>query len=407
VHLYAVPMYFILAGLALYVVLGGADFGAGFWQLFSGGGERGERTREIAHHAIAPVWEANHVWLIFVLTVAWTAYPRAFGSIASTLSVALFIAAIGIIMRGALYALRAGTATSREQRTIDTVFGISSIMTPFALGAAAGGIASGRVPVGNATGDLLSSWLNPTSVLVGVLAVATGAYLAAVYLCADARRLGDAVMEDAFRIRALAAGVVGGAAAAAGLIVLRSDVHPIYRQLVAGDGLPALIVSALAGLATFALVYRRRFEIARVAAALAVAAIVLGWALAQQPRLLPGLTIQQAAAGHDTLVAVIVAVLAGAVILFPSLGTLFRLVLHGRLDHAPPEDADTGVEPRPIEPSRRGLLVRVAVGLLVVGVGLVNVADSELAHGIGAFFFVGFVVVAFRAALPPAEAVAP
>src|SRR5205085_4354432 len=133
---------------------------------------RGECIRDHAHAAMAPVWEANHVWLVFVLTVMWTAYPIAFGSIASTLSIALFIAAVGIIFRGAAYALRAGARTPREAGTIDTIFAICSVLTPFALGAAVGGIASMRVPVGNAAGHLFSSWLNPTSILVGVLAVA-------------------------------------------------------------------------------------------------------------------------------------------------------------------------------------------------------------------------------------------
>jgi cytochrome bd ubiquinol oxidase subunit II len=404
VHLYALPLYFVLAGLALYVVLAGADFGAGWWQLTSGGGEHGERMRDTAHHAIAPVWEANHVWLIFVLTVTWTAYPGAFGSIASTLSVALFFAALGIILRGALYALRSGTGSAAEQRTVDTVFGISSLIVPFTLGAAAGGIASGRVPVGNAAGSLWSSWLNPTSVLVGVMAVATGAYLAAVFLSADSRRLGHADMEDAFRRRALASGVVAGAAAVAGLIVVHGDAHPLYHGLVSGRGLPALIVSALAGVATLVLVWVRQFEPARFAAALAVAAIVVGWALAQSPRFLPGLTVEQAAASHDTLVAVVVAVLAGAVVLFPSLATLFRLVLHGRLDHAAPDVSEPVVrDPRPIVPRRPALLLRLAGALLIVGIGLVNVANSELAHGVGAFFFVGFVAVAFRAALPAVQ----
>src|ERR1700730_1060842 len=112
--LQSIPLVFVLAGVALYTVLGGADFGAGFWQLFAGRNERGERVREFAHHSMGPVWEANHVWLIFVLTVFWTAYPRAFGSIASTLAVPLFIAVIGIVFRGAAYALRAGAASDRE-----------------------------------------------------------------------------------------------------------------------------------------------------------------------------------------------------------------------------------------------------------------------------------------------------
>src|ERR1044071_6076972 len=167
-HLYVIPLIFALIGLAFYTVLGGADFGAGFWQLTAGKGRRERAAREHAHAAMAPVWEANHVWLIFVITVVWTAYPVAFGSIASTLSIPLFIAAVGIIFRGTAYALRAGASTKRELSAIDTAFALSSILTPFALGAVIGGIASLRVPVGNAAGDPWTSWLNPTSILIGV-----------------------------------------------------------------------------------------------------------------------------------------------------------------------------------------------------------------------------------------------
>src|SRR5919197_1022673 len=145
-----------------------------------------------AYIAMAAVWEANHVWLIFVLVVTWTAYPTAFGSIASTLAVALFIAAVGIIMRGTAYALRSGAPSEREtEGFVGFVFGASSVLTPFALGAAIGGIASGRVPVGNAAGDLITSWLNATSILIGALAVVTSGYLAAVYLAGDATRTGE------------------------------------------------------------------------------------------------------------------------------------------------------------------------------------------------------------------------
>ena len=207
-----VPLILLLVGLAAYAVLGGADFGAGFWQLWGGRGERDRALREHAHHAMGPVWETNHVWLVFVLVICWTAYPTAFASIASTLSVPLFIAAIGIILRGTAYALRSGTRTLREQRRIEVAFAISSILTPFALGAVIGGIASGRVPVGNAKGDLLTSWLNATSIFIGVLAVATAAYLAAVYLAADAVRVGRSDLADAFRARALGSGVEIGRA---------------------------------------------------------------------------------------------------------------------------------------------------------------------------------------------------
>jgi cytochrome bd ubiquinol oxidase subunit II len=406
-HLYEIPLIFVLAGLVLYTVLAGADFGAGFWQLTAGSGARGERIRDHAHHSMATVWEANHVWLIFVLTVFWTAYPVAFGSIASTLCVALFIAGVGIIFRGAAYALRAGTTTAREVRAVDTVSALSSILTPFALGAAVGGIASRRVPVGNAAGNLITSWTGPTSILIGVLAVATSAYLAAVYLAADAARLGQADLELRFRARALGAGLAGGAIAVGGLLVLRSDAHPLYHGLVAGAGLPALVVSVLAGVATLGLVWAGRFETARYTAALAVAAIIAGWALAQRPSLLPGLTIEQAAAPHETLVVVIVAVLAGGAILFPSLGLLFKLTLSGRLDHEEDEERDgrpaPGVSPVKAALSastKSGLLARLAAACLIAGVGFLTFAEAGWAHAIGVLALLTFIAVGFVAAAP-------
>src|ERR1700751_268362 len=219
----SLPLVFVLTGLALYTVLGFADFGAGFWQLFAGRGEHGGRGREFAHRSMAPVWEANHVWLIFVLTVFWTAYPSAFGSIASTLAVPLFIALLGIVFRGAAYGLRPGASSARESGLIDTIFSLSSIVTPFALGAAIGGIATDRVPVGNAAGDLFSSRLHAASLFIGVLAVTMSAYLAAVYLAADAHHDGSDTLEREFRLRALGTGVVAGAVAIAGIFVVDHD----------------------------------------------------------------------------------------------------------------------------------------------------------------------------------------
>jgi cytochrome bd ubiquinol oxidase subunit II len=397
-HLYELPLIFSLIGLVLYVVLAGADFGAGFWQLSAGRGVKSVRIRDHAHDSMAAVWEANHVWLIFVLTVVWTAYPVAFGSIASTLSIPLFIAAIGIIFRGGAYALRAGSPSLGELRAIDSVTAIASIITPFALGAAVGGIASGRVPVGNASGDLVTSWLNPTSILIGILAVATSAYLAAVFLAADAVRQGEHDLEDHFRVRALASGVVAGAIAVAGLAVLHSDVHSLYEALVKGPGLPALIVSIAAGLGTLILVWRRIYEPARYSAAVAVAAIIVGWALAQEPTFLPGLTVKEAAAPYDTLVAVVVAVVVGAAILFPSLALLFRLVLRGQLD-----DSETIVAPAPrtaiLSASGPGLVARSAGACFLAGIVFLTIADAGWAHAIGlaallAFILLGFVAVA-------------
>jgi cytochrome d ubiquinol oxidase subunit II len=345
------------------------------------------------------------VWLIFVLTVTWTAYPAAFGSLASTLAVALSVAAFGIIVRGAAYAVASGTSDPREVRRIDSVSAISSVLAPFALGACVGALASGRVPYGNAKGDLFSSWLNPTSITIGVLAVVFSAYLAAVYLSADAVRRGRHDLVGPYRVRALGGGVVAGALAAAGLFVLHDDAHPLYRHLVAGPGLPALIISAGAGAGALALVAKGRFEPARYTAALAVAATVAGWALAQEPRFLPGLTVEQAAAPHDTLVAVIVAVVGGGIIVFPSLALLLRLALGGHLvahyegdgtaEHpSTPPPADVMV---PVDPSRAA---RIAIGCLVAGVGLLTVADAAWAHAIGVVMLFAFVAAGFLGLAP-------
>jgi cytochrome d ubiquinol oxidase subunit II len=411
VHLYDVPIIFVLIGLALYVVLGGADFGAGLWQLATlpaqrrgpQARERAERIREYAHHAMGPVWEANHVWLIFVLTVTWTAYPEAFGSIASTLAVPLFIAGLGVIARGTAYALRSGSDQPRELARIDTVFALSSLLTPFALGAAIGAIVAGRVPVGNAAGGLFSSWTGPISILVGVLAVAVSAYLAAVYLAADAARAGKGDLVDAFRTRALLAALVAGAVAAAGLVVLHSDAHRIYHRLLEGPGLPAVVISVLAGLSTIGLVIDRRFELARVSAALAVAAMVAGWALAQEPYILPPhQTLRQAAAPHETLVCVLVAIVVGGAILFPSLALLFSLVLRGRFE-TPREDGD-GRRPASVTallaPAAEGLRARLALAGLLGGVGLLTIAEAPWAHGIGVACLFAAMILAFLAVDP-------
>ena len=409
-HLYEIPLIFALVGLVLYTVLGGADFGAGIWQLTAGKGEFAERIRDHAHDSMAPVWEANHVWLVFVLVVFWTAYPTAFGSIASTLSIPFFLAGIGIVLRGASYALRSGIRTPRELRVIDTAFAISSLLVPFAFGAMIGGIASLRVPVGNAAGDLFTSWFNATGIMIGLIAVASAAYLSAVFLAADAVRGGDAELERAFRLRALGAGVLAGGLAVIGLVVLHSDAHRLFHGLVHGAGLVALIVSVLAGVAALWLVVARRYEPARYVAAIAVAAIVAGWALAQEPLLLRGLTIRQAAAPHDTLVLVVVAVIAGGALLAPSLALLFRLVLGGRLDHSPPaapeaaprpgDSAAGAVSRRLVAASASGLAGRAAAAAFVVGFGTLTLADAGWAHVIGVIAFFSFIVLGFIAVAP-------
>jgi cytochrome bd ubiquinol oxidase subunit II len=399
VSLAEIPLVLILIGLAAYAVLAGADFGAGFWELAARRDARGDAIREHAHRAMGPVWEANHVWLIFVLVVCWTAYPTAFGSIASTLVVPLFIAAIGIILRGTAYALRSGVVTIREERAVGWLFSLSCVLTPFALGAAIGGIASGRVPVGNAAGNLMTSWLNPTSIAVGIMAVVTSAYIAAIYLAADAQRLREPELVTAFRARALAAGLVAGAVAAGGLVVLRFDARSLFDDLVVGAGLPALVVSIVAGVATLALVRAGRYEPARFAGALAVAAIIAGWGLAQQPEFLPGLTVTQAAAGRTTLWATIIATAFGAVVLFPSLALLFGLLLRGRFDPGA-ERPQAPAAPAPPRPARSARAPALVAGVLGLG-ALVTLLGPHWAIGIGVVLMLGAVAAGVAVLLAP------
>ena len=393
------PLVVILVGLVAYAVLAGADFGAGFWQATPGDGEHEQEVRDHARHAIAPVWEANHVWLILVLTVAWTCYPTAFAAIASTLAVPLSIAAVGIVLRAIGYVMRGQVESSRAQRPVEILFALSSIVAPFALGLVVGAIASGRVPPGNARGDLFTSWLNPTSVAIGLVAVVSAAYIAAVWLSADAARIGRSDLVEAFRVRALWAAVVAGGVAVAGLIVVREDAERLWHGLTTWPGVAAIVVSALAGIAAIALVAARRLEPARVLSAVAVAAVIAGWALAQRPELLPGLTIDHAAAPRATLVATLVGLAVGSLILVPSLAVLFRMVLRGTFDEPL---AEGGLEPAPAtsralrDPQRATTMCLVG---LVAGALVLVVGDAAWSITIGVALLLGsgacgFVVVA-------------
>jgi cytochrome d ubiquinol oxidase subunit II len=205
-----------------YAVLGSADFGAGFWDLTAGGAERGGRVRGLIQHSMAPVWEANHVWLIFILVIAWTAFPTVFASVFSTLSIPLFLAAIGIIFRGAAFALRGQAATIGEARALGGLFALSSVLIPFFLGAALGGIASGRVR--SATPRRRDRRVaEPDLDLPGRARRPAGAYLSAVFLGADAERVEQEDLVRAFRARALGMGALIGVVAMAGLLVVRED----------------------------------------------------------------------------------------------------------------------------------------------------------------------------------------
>lgn len=327
----------------MYAIFGGADYGAGFWDLSAGGTRRGERPRGLIDHAMAPVWEANNVWLIFAAIVCWTAFPSAWGSIMRTLYVPIIFAGVGIVVRGAGFAFRKVAERAGRKRVLTAAFGISSVITPFMLGAALGGIASGRVPPGNSEGSLWASWLNSTSIAVGVFGVLISAFIAATFLVADANRYYDEVMASYFRIRAFVIGLLAGIAAFVGLFVLRSDSPYVYRGLT-HEGLPFVIASAVFGLAAVGALWRQYGgQRVRVLAGATVLSVLLGWGVAQYPYVFPTtLTIDQAAAPNSTLLWLLIAFILFAVTVIPTLLLLWYLDQGNRLD----EVAEGGVPQR-------------------------------------------------------------
>ena len=329
----------LLVGIVAYAIFGGADFGAGFWDLVAGGAQRGARPRSVVNHSIGPVWEANHVWLIFILVVMWTAFSEAFGSIMLTLFVPLSLAAFGIVLRGSGFAFRKEVTRVSSQRNFGAAFAVSSVLVPFCFGAVAGAVASGRVPAGGVAGDHWSSWLNPTSILGGVLAVTVCAYLAAVYMVWDAHRFAGPDMEEYFRRRAIVAGIAAGVIALAGIFVLSTDADYLFDRLT-GVALPIVVVSGLCGVGSLALLLRRSHRGARLLAIGAVATVIVAWGVAQWPYMLPeSLEVSDAAAPDATLGAVLVVFGLAVVIILPALGLLYFLDQRSLLD---PEGAEPG-----------------------------------------------------------------
>jgi cytochrome d ubiquinol oxidase subunit II len=315
----------LFAAITTYAIFGGADFGAGFWDLVAGGTKRGERPREVIDHSIAPVWEANHVWLIFIFVLLWTCFPEAYASITLTMFVPLTLAALGIVLRGAGFAFRKAVFRTRDRRNFGAAFAVSSILVPYCLGAVVGGIASGRVPSGGKAGDPWDSWVNPTSVLGGVLAVCLTAYLAAFFLVRDAGRLSDEAMVSYFRRRATAAAAAAGLVAAVGIFVLHNDAEYLFDGLTS-RALPLVILSAVCGLAALWLLTRRARRGARLAAVGAVASLMVAWGVAQWDYLLPEtLTVSAAAAPSGTITAVLVATGLAAVLIVPAFVLLYVL----------------------------------------------------------------------------------
>ncbi|HEX3905069.1 MAG TPA: cytochrome d ubiquinol oxidase subunit II [Polyangia bacterium] len=315
-----------------YAIFGGADYGAGFWDLTAGGARRGARARALIDHAMAPVWEANNVWLIFALVVLWTAFPRAFAAITSTLYLPLALAAAGIVLRGSGFVFRDATRALTGRRLFGAVFALSSVVTPFFLGASFGAIASGRVRAGDLAEDATSRWLGPTSILVGVLAVASAAFLAAVFLVFDAGRV-DETLDRHFRWRAIGSGVATGLIAIAGLFVVRGDAPFLFHGLV-HEGLPFVLLSGACGGAVVVLLAQDITRGTRALAVIAVVTMLAGWGVAQHPYLLPtSLTFEAAAGAPRSLGWLVVVFLIACVTAVPALALLFVLDQRSKLQH--------------------------------------------------------------------------
>jgi cytochrome d ubiquinol oxidase subunit II len=314
----------MFVGVMAYAVFAGADFGCGVWDLTAGGPQRGGPMRSLIDDSIGPVWEANHVWLIFVLVYLWTAFPQAFAAICETLFVPLTLAGLGIVLRGSAFAFRKFAPTVAQARMFGAIFATASVLTPFFFGAVVGAVASGRVPL-DGTGDRWRSWTTAGSLVGGVLAVLTSAFLAAVFLAAEAARQGNRDLFAACRTRALAAGAVTGVAAVVGIAPLQHDAPRLFDRLT-GRALPVVLLSAAAGLAALLLLWREHPRSARIAAVVAVAAVVAGWGVAQYPWILvESARIDDIAAPRSTLWSLVGAFGLAAVTVLPALGYLYWL----------------------------------------------------------------------------------
>lgn len=329
----------LVIALTAYVLLGGADFGGGVWDMLASGPTRAAQREKIAH-AIGPIWEANHVWLIIVVVVLFSCFPEAFAQLAVALHIPFVLLLIGIVLRGSAFTFRTyDSAHSAVQERWGRVFSGASVVTPLLLGVAVGAIASGRVhppaPGASFVESYVSPWLTPFSIAVGCLALALFAFLAAVYLTVETAD--DPALQESFRRRALVAAVAVFATAAGALLVAHTEVPRLAEGLTHTLRAVALhLATAIAAVTAIGGLVVRAYRVARFAAAAQVALILWGWALAQYPYLIPPtLTIHDAAAPAITLRLTLIALAAGALLLFPSLAYLFW-VFKGSAPGAPP-----------------------------------------------------------------------
>lgn len=341
---------FLLLSLTCYVLTGGADYGAGVWYLFANG-PRNRAHRALIYQALAPIWEVNHVWLILILVILFTAFPAAFAAIMTALHIPMTLLLIGVVFRGAAFVFTGdGKGSGGSSGPWDVGFAAASLLAPFLLGVTIGAISSGAFNAAPVFAErFLLPWLQPFPLAVGAFTVALVAYLAAVYLILEAR---DEAIQDTFRRRAIATGLIVGGLGALVLLLARTGAPLIWAHLTHSLwGIAAQSITAMTGIAAIWFLWQRQYRRARVRAVGQAIVIIWTWALALFPHLVPpDLTIFNAAAPTATLWALVGALVAGALLLFPALYYLLRVfkqaAVFGEVRFKPQADYEVGSKPQ-------------------------------------------------------------
>ncbi|MBV8693883.1 MAG: cytochrome d ubiquinol oxidase subunit II [Ktedonobacteraceae bacterium] len=313
--------------LIAYAVFGGADFGAGIWDLFAFG-RSGQRQHQLIDKALGPVWETNHVWLIFLVVGLFSAFPIAFSVLSIVLFVPLSLALLGVVMRGAAFAFR--THAGRRGTTKEAwsyVFSLSSIITPFFLGVSAAAVASGKILVrqGTVVANLGAFWLNPFALVIGAMAIALCATLAAIYLTVEATSTDDTEMARTFRLRGLIAGAITALLGALGLLLSPSYAPQLWQGML-NHAIPVVVATMIIGLGTAAALFFGYYRIARPLIIAETAFLLGSWGVSQFPYLIPpDLTIDKAAGAPSTELVLLIGIIIGMLIIIPSIFYLFYI----------------------------------------------------------------------------------
>lgn len=321
----------LLMALILYGILGGADFGAGVWELFSIS-RRTEKQRQHIYKAIGPVWEANHVWLIFIIVILMNGFPIAFSALSRALWLPLLIALTGIVFRGASYVFAYyGRGSAGIQSLWEMMFAIASTLTPLFLGFCAGSIAAGNLSIsetGEFDGSFLSGWISPLSIFTGVYTVAMCSYLTAVFLTREAHQTDEFDLAAIWKRRSLTVGLLMGVLSIIGLVFVAIDAPDLQAGFIR-RGWPLVVISILCGTSSLILLTKQRYSLAVVASSGAAAAVIAGWGVSQYPVIVPPNLRADVAQAPDNILWVMVGVIAvGSILMLPALGYLFVLFKH-------------------------------------------------------------------------------